>query len=365
MDLLCGYGSDGGDSDGAGEPTPTPTPTPEVSSGRVCGSVFSKLPPPKAPADGGGSLFSRLPAPKQSIGSAVTKKVMWKPPINTSALADPEPEEDRPKKKSKSRKGGSLLGFLPAPKNVLGGGSGGGTAALLGGGVGSKGSGPVVGARGDQAKPAPRPTAPAPTVQNENNLYRVDANGQYAADLHSQFQAASGHETWAAPAQSHLGTGTVQQYDYFPVDHNAATPYQGTLETLQEQNVAGPSSSGSGAAGDGIAVLQAELERERERQRKLGRNPKNTPQIVSITQEKLKYVAPTANAAANAAQNAFGPQYQAQLRKEAGAKGSKTARRKHQIGTLYHDMKITELEMLEKRTGSQKSKAETAAKYGW
>eukprot|EP00951_Prasinocladus_malaysianus_P029443 scaffold271949_cov31-Prasinocladus_malaysianus.AAC.2 len=97
----------------------------------------------------------------------------------------------------------------------------------------------------------------------------------------------------------------------------------------------------------------------------MGRKVGKAPAIVNISQEKLKYVPPQANAAANASTNAFGPQYQVQLRKEAGEKGSKAARRKHQIGTLYHNMKMAELEALETKTKSQKSKAETARKYGW
>ena len=37
----------------------------------------------------------------------------------------------------------------------------------------------------------------------------------------------------------------------------------------------------------------------------------------------------------------------------------------HQIGTLFANAKLQELEMLEKRASGMKSKAETAGKYGW
>ena len=41
------------------------------------------------------------------------------------------------------------------------------------------------------------------------------------------------------------------------------------------------------------------------------------------------------------------------------------AKRKHQIGTLYFNAKMQELEQLEARTQQMKTKKETQAKYGW
>jgi proline-rich protein PRCC len=46
-------------------------------------------------------------------------------------------------------------------------------------------------------------------------------------------------------------------------------------------------------------------------------------------------------------------------------KPSKLHRRKHQIGTLYFDMKQKEMELMERRSRGFMSKAETQAKYGW
>lgn len=46
-------------------------------------------------------------------------------------------------------------------------------------------------------------------------------------------------------------------------------------------------------------------------------------------------------------------------------KPSKIHRRKHQIGTLLHDMKSKEMELLERRAKGNLTKAETHAKYGW
>ena len=41
------------------------------------------------------------------------------------------------------------------------------------------------------------------------------------------------------------------------------------------------------------------------------------------------------------------------------------AKRKHQIGTLFHAAKLKELEILEGKAAGMKSKAETQGKYGW
>lgn len=48
-----------------------------------------------------------------------------------------------------------------------------------------------------------------------------------------------------------------------------------------------------------------------------------------------------------------------------GGSGSKLAKRKHQIGTLYHDMKMNELKTMASKSQGVKSKHETEAKYGW
>lgn len=49
----------------------------------------------------------------------------------------------------------------------------------------------------------------------------------------------------------------------------------------------------------------------------------------------------------------------------AKGKPSKLHKRKHQIGTLYHDMKQKEMELAERRAKGFLTKAETQAKYGW
>lgn len=59
---------------------------------------------------------------------------------------------------------------------------------------------------------------------------------------------------------------------------------------------------------------------------------------------------------------AFGPSYQPVSAK---GKPSKLHKRKHQIGTLYFDMRQKEMELAERRAKGFLTKAETHAKYGW
>lgn len=59
---------------------------------------------------------------------------------------------------------------------------------------------------------------------------------------------------------------------------------------------------------------------------------------------------------------AFGPSYQPVSAK---GKPSKLHKRKHQIGSLFFDMKQKETELAERRSRGFLTKAETQAKYGW
>lgn len=61
---------------------------------------------------------------------------------------------------------------------------------------------------------------------------------------------------------------------------------------------------------------------------------------LQVKQADLKYVDPAAREAAAGARAALGPEYELQLRSEAGPMPGKLAKRKHQISSLYHNAKI-------------------------
>ena len=71
-----------------------------------------------------------------------------------------------------------------------------------------------------------------------------------------------------------------------------------------------------------------------------GTHSKADAALVQVHQSKLTHMDATQREAANATRTAFGADYEARIRSEAGAKPDKTARRKHQISSLYHAAKL-------------------------
>ncbi|GLI61519.1 hypothetical protein VaNZ11_003899 [Volvox africanus] len=137
---------------------------------------------------------------------------------------------------------------------------------------------------------------------------------------------------------------------------------------------AGPSRAAGAASRAGIVaaasaakdLIAEALRAEQERANKRGGSDAGPVKLVEINATDLTRMDPAAREAANSARDALGPEYALSLRRSATPfEGSKMARRKHQIGTLLFNARMQELDQMEKRTQGQKSKAETAAKYGW
>ena len=111
-------------------------------------------------------------------------------------------------------------------------------------------------------------------------------------------------------------------------------------------------------------ILEYALDEERERGLKKGKNKRALPQVLEINQTSLKGDF-RESAVANPVRDALGEDYEAKLRKQAGQMPSTMSRRRHQIGQLYYDAKMREIDLLENRAKSMKTKHETQAKYGW
>uniref|UniRef100_A0A0A8YGP1 Proline-rich protein PRCC n=1 Tax=Arundo donax TaxID=35708 RepID=A0A0A8YGP1_ARUDO len=94
---------------------------------------------------------------------------------------------------------------------------------------------------------------------------------------------------------------------------------------------------------------------------KRGRNDMPT-EIVEVNQAELMKNRPKQDKS-KLTGLAFGPSYQPAP--SAKGKPSKLHKRKHQIGSLYYDMKSKEMELAERRSKGILTKAETQAKYGW
>ncbi|KAJ6803989.1 proline-rich protein PRCC [Iris pallida] len=94
---------------------------------------------------------------------------------------------------------------------------------------------------------------------------------------------------------------------------------------------------------------------------KRGRNEIPT-EMLEVKQDELMKNRPRADQA-KLTGIAFGPAYQPVSTSK--GKPSKLHKRKHQIGSLFFDMKQKEMELAERRAKGFLTKAETQAKYGW
>jgi proline-rich protein PRCC len=86
-----------------------------------------------------------------------------------------------------------------------------------------------------------------------------------------------------------------------------------------------------------------------------------------INAEIIQAANPHEKAEIEAIRTAMGSEHALQLRAATAGKQepSKMQKRRHQINSLYHQAKLTELHDMERKLKGTKSKSETAAKYGW
>jgi proline-rich protein PRCC len=318
-------------------------------------------------------LWSKLPAPRPA---ATKRKVLFRPQINLELLAASDSDEEdtaaaRAAKKAKQAAAGagagaggkpSMLSFLPAPKHAglqRGGGALGGTRLDTGGSSSTAAGDRAAPQGGRKADAAQAEAAVEPAVLG-NEAYRLGgaaaaaaaAGSMDQADQYQQYQQLGGTTGYnlqqpragysaaavspaaAAAAGTRAGAG-----QYLPPEE----------ALLQEALQAEAAKAARRAAGGGSAQLMM-------------------PDIhfKEVNADNIKYVDPAQKEAAQGMRAALGTEYAGQLRAQAAPHvGSRLARSKHQIGTLYANAKLKEVEMFENRARGMKSKAETAGKYGW
>ncbi|PSC67444.1 proline-rich PRCC [Micractinium conductrix] len=373
MDLLGGYGS-GSDS----EPD---SPAPGAGT-RGTATLLAASPAASNPQIDGGQLLDRLPAPSGSkvplfsgLPAAAKKRqpvvVQFRVPISfdrEDVKVDPD-EVPACKRQKAAPRGMSLSQLLPAPKNAGGGrrleagglGGGGGT---LGGGAAGKAKGRKYDSDDDadfvpgtQDRTGMVNLTPGDAPVGGNEAFRVDAAPAGAA-------AATAAAAGAAPS-----VAAAQQYDAAAQEqyaHWAAYYQQHQGHEYNQHQQAAAAAAAASAADPAEAMLAAALAAERERAARRGqRDAVGGIEIKEVRGEDIKHMAPGQRAEALALRNAFGADYEARLRQEAGSDPNKLAKRRHQIGSLYHYAKQKELEQLEMRAAGSKTKAETQRKYGW
>ncbi|KAF7837965.1 proline-rich protein PRCC [Senna tora] len=332
------------------QPKQTPNTTNALIGTAKSSSIFSSLPPPKQSSKPK-SQIEEEPATRVSSSGPTTKKVVqFRPPIipltKSSVLDDDDDDEEDDGEKEENRRKKlesmpqtpsvkSFLSSIPAPRN----------SATLGVQT-SSGSG----RRSILEADAPASNADDSTAasnfdadQNAGTYanYESYGNYQYGTDQNPGYYMDTGTAGNDIPTSYYVNNDTYASYntygDYGQYGNNWA--------------------DGSGPAApeiSGISDIAVKVSGKR------GRN-EIPSEIIEVKQEELIKNRPREDQV-KLTGIAFGPAYQPVSAK---GKPSKLHKRKHQIGSLYFDMKQKEMELTERRAKGMLTKAETQAKYGW
>lgn len=337
---------------------------PQPKSSSSSSSLFNSLPPPKqqpssdTPIDAPSNFtqISSLPKPKSQIHQQPPKRVVqFKPPIiplpKPTQLEDEDDEEEEEERNRRRKMESSIqtpsvksfLSTIPAPRNssTLGvqSSSGSGRRSILE----TSTPAPETSSGGGSASAAVESNVPVEqnTGDYENYQYATDqydsyGNYQYSADQYDGSGAITGKASNSDGYASYGGAyEDYGQYGNNWIDRSgAATVVQPEPSGISESMLKFTGKRGrKDVPVEVIEVKQDELIKNRPRE----------------DQSKLTGLA-------------FGPSYQPVSAK---GKPSKLLKRKHQIGSLYFDMKQNEMKLAERRAKGMLTKAETQAKYGW
>ncbi|GFZ01824.1 hypothetical protein Acr_15g0004330 [Actinidia rufa] len=310
-------------------------------------SIFSSLPQPKSQNADPFALnnLSSTPKPKPK------KVVQLKLPINPSLLKsrdDEDDEDDKEREQKKSKESlpqaasvQSFLSSIPAPKNsstlgALPSAAGSGRRSIVEADVPSSNSNGVK---------TETEVGVYPNVENYGGGQWVD--GSSSAPLGD----VSGSAEYAVAGGDDVSGCVSSTANYESYDGYAKYDYYGQ----QYDGI-----SGDGGTTTVPLDMAAKAEVVVKMPGKRGRN-EIPREIVEVKQDDLIKNRPREDQA-KLTGIAFGPSYQPVSTK---GKPSKLHKRKHQIGTLYFDMKNKEMELSERRAKGFLTKAETQAKYGW
>ncbi|KAL3328204.1 hypothetical protein AABB24_035707 [Solanum stoloniferum] len=330
-----------------------------TSSSSSSSSLFSVLPPPK-------TTMEDPPVLPNSSDPKPKRVVQFKPPVNPFSLKsysldeDDEDEDEKEKQRKRSQSFAqissvkSFLSTIPAPKNST-------TLGVLGSGSGRRST-------IEADVPVPNPVSSNEVLVNSNTEYSESQqiDGSFESSMEgfdgpSQHNAVAGdwnaqcyvnHEGYAgygndgASDYSHAAPPNVNCVDY---DSNYGT-YTGYEQYGHND----------GASATEASTITDTAEVAFRLPGKRGRS--DAPQnIVEVNQDELMKNRPREDQS-RLTGIAFGPSYQPVSSK---GKPSKLLKRKHQISTLYFDMKQKEMELSERRAKGMQTKAQTQGKYGW
>ncbi|KAJ1278132.1 hypothetical protein BS78_04G055900 [Paspalum vaginatum] len=392
------------------------------------GGIFSSLPQPKsaslftslpAPKSAPAPAFSSIPAPKAPGGNP-KRVVQYRPqPIRQPTGDSSDDEEDDAKRRRASTAearlppvpagSGPVSSFLPPPKHSLGLGAGSGAGARrsaidtdaperpnLGAGVPSSSVAntgapdrPEIDASDDDDSEGSGSEDDMPAPEQEGHEEQQSLSAGVGEQQQQAYDAGagstSGYEAYAWDPNYYAQYGANYGWDPSAsanyVDGAQYAAYGGEQSGGYVHSHGGEHGGGyehvvaapygvdyTAGYGHDVAatalppvqepVLPPEMGRIGG---KRGRN--DTPaQILEVNQAELMKNRPKQDKS-KLTGLAFGPSYQPAP--SAKGKPSKLHKRKHQIGSLYFDMKSKEMELAERRSKGILTKAETQAKYGW
>lgn len=319
---------------------PIEFPKPPSSS-----SIFSFLPPPKSQNSDPFSLASL-----SSTSNPKPKKIIQLKLPNPSRLKaldsddeDDDEEREREKKATESviqtSTVKSFLSSIPAPKNSstlgsLPSAAGSGRRSILEADVNTMSNS---NAYSTDTEVGVNPNAQVVDGSSSASLGDVGSSVQYVVE--SSGSDTSGWVSSGANNENYEHYAGYGNYDYY--GQHESNWGDGSTAVMP-----------SDVVGTVESVVKVPGKR--------GRN--DIPQeIIEVKQDELMKNRPREDQV-RVTGIAFGPSYQPTSTK---GKPSKLLKRKHQIGSLYFDMRQKEMELAERRAKGFLTKAETQAKYGW
>ncbi|KAK3031847.1 hypothetical protein RJ639_035984 [Escallonia herrerae] len=400
-----------------------PTQSLQRSNPPKSSSLFSFLPPPKAspstsiitdhspsaanhnrPAKPS-SLFSSLPQPKSEnptsapSGPKPKKIVQFRPPVNQISKSnddDDEEEEDYGKQRRNSESitqtpsVKSFLSSIPSPKNAALGtlsmSSGTGRRSIIDAGAARSNSN----SSGFSTEANVSSNISEQSIGASDGLLEYTVSGDASdwglgSEQYVNYETYGGYDGGGGDASRLVSeTGDYANYDsynggYGSYETEGHYDYESKWVDKSDASV---EPDVSRAAAENVVWVSA----------KRGRKDVLPDEMIEVQQDELMKNRPREDKA-KLTGIAFGPSYQKGIRignfdsadtsvghysqggvlksygwempVSAKGKPTKLHKRKHQIGSLYFDMKQKGMELAERRAKGFLTKAETQAKYGW
>ncbi|CAN0912491.1 hypothetical protein LINGRAPRIM_LOCUS652 [Linum grandiflorum] len=298
--------------------------------------IFSALPRPKSSSSSSSSpspsfFSSSLPPPKSQASRPNPKRIIQiKPPPLPTYPDDDDDEPVRPRKSGiptpvNSSSVKSFLSSIPLPK-----------------------SSSALGALPSSSSSGRRSILETSSTPVDDNASHPAPSAVIVPPQNVEYEAAATFDSGYADYSNYQSYDSGSSYGV-EVDQTAVEAGYAATTAAAYGNHWGDEVGGSGAG--------------RSSRGKRGRN-EIPPEVetIEVSQDELTKNRPREDQVKSTG-IAFGPAYQPIS--SGKGKPTKLHKRKHQIGTLYFDMKQKEMELQERRAKGFLTKAQTHAKYGW